>query len=171
MVQPERFPFRDDGPPSRLGPGLVPSRSEAGPGPGPVRHGVVEPGTVGGVGTADEEEGEAAYVRPYTVTGGRTRPTGTELPFEALVETLTGPRPEHSPESRRILSLTAGQYLSVAELSAHLQLAIGVVRVLVGDLADEGAVRIHGLTAPTSTSAPATTLSVLESVLNGISAL
>lgn len=161
MDRPERFPFRDDGPPSQVGPDPV---------PGSGRHGTVESGTGGGAGTADGEEVEAAYVRPYTVTGGRTRPTGTDLPFEALVETLTGPRPEHSPESRRILALAAGQYLSVAELSAHLQLAIGVVRVLVGDLTDQGAVRIHGLTT-TAAPAPATTLSVLESVLNGISAL
>lgn len=119
----------------------------------------------------DGEDGEAAYVRPYTVTGGRTRPSGTDLPFEALVEALTGPRPGHCPESRRILTLASGQYLSVAELSAHLHLAIGVVRVLVGDLSDEGSVRVHGLTTTTALPAPATTLSVLESVLNGISAL
>jgi hypothetical protein len=129
---------------------------------------MVEPDGAGG---ADGADGEPAYVRPYTVTGGRTRPSGTDLPFEALVEALTGPRSDHSPESRRILGLAAGHYLSVAELSAHLHLAVGVVRVLVGDLADEGVVRIHGLTATSSSPAPATTLSVLESVLNGITAL
>jgi hypothetical protein len=128
-------------------------------------------GGAGGAGAVDGEDGEPAYVRPYTVTGGRTRPSGTDLPFEALVEALTGPRSDHSPESRRILGLAAGHYLSVAELSAHLHLAVGVVRVLVGDLADEGVVRIHGLTATSSSPAPAATLSVLESVLNGITAL
>jgi hypothetical protein len=153
MVDSERFPFRDDGTPSRFGPPSLAGSSD-------------------GQGTRPEpDDGEAAYVRPYTVTGGRTRPSGTDLPFEALVEALSRPRSEHSPESRRILDLAAGQYLSVAELSAHLHLAIGVVRVLVGDLADEGSVRVHGLTAATSDPAPATTLSVLESVLNGISAL
>jgi Protein of unknown function (DUF742) len=157
MVEPERFPFRDDGPGSRT-PAL--------PRPGDVHL----PEAVG-AGAADGEDGEAAYVRPYTVTGGRTRPSGTDLPFEALIEALPGARLDHSPESRRILALAAGQYLSVAELSAHLHLAVGVVRVLVGDLADEGAVRIHGLTTAPTGTAPATTLSVLESVLNGISAL
>lgn len=156
MSEPERFPFRDDGPGSRT-PGL--------PRPRDGRHEACG----GAADGEDGEDGEAAYVRPYTVTGGRTRPSGTDLPFEALIEALTGARPDHSPESRRILALAAGQYLSVAELSAHLHLAVGVVRVLVGDLADEGAVRIHGLT--TAPTAPATTLSVLESVLNGISAL
>jgi hypothetical protein len=117
------------------------------------------------------DEGEAASVRPYTVTGGRTRPSGTDLPFEAIVEALVSPRSDHSPESRRILGLAAGHYLSVAELSAHLHLAVGAVRVLVGDLADEGEVRIHRLTATTSGRVPVTSLSVLESVLDGISAL
>jgi hypothetical protein len=119
----------------------------------------------------EDGDGEAAYVRPYTVTGGRTRPSGTVLPFEALVEGLTGPRPDHSSESRRILELITGQYLSVAELSAHLHLPVGVVRVLVGDLADEGTVRVHGLTTTSCAPAPSATLSILESVLNGISAL
>ena len=59
--------------------------------------------------------------------------------------------------------------LSVAELSAHLHLPLGVVRVLVGDLADEGRVVVHRPSATTAN--PAADLKVLESVLNGISAL
>lgn len=117
------------------------------------------------------DNAEAAYVRPYTVTRGRTRPTRENLPFEALVEALGAARSDHSPESRRILLLVESQYLSVAELSAHLRLPVGVVRVLVGDLSDEGLVRVHGLTTTDTGYTPATTLSVLESVLNGISAL
>lgn len=178
MVETAQFPFRDDGPPSRIpgvpGPGRAEAPEPAAEVPASDAGKVGAVGAVGALaaaGAGDGEDGEVAYVRPYTVTGGRTRPSGPDLPFEALVEALAGPRPQHSPESRRILDLSAGQYLSVAELSAHLRLAIGVVRVLVGDLADEGAVRVHGLTAVTSGPAPATTLSVLESVLDGISAL
>ena len=116
---------------------------------------------------------EASYVRPYTVTGGRTRPSSSSLPIEALVETvcvLPAAGAGQTPEKRRILALADGQYLSVAEISAHLHLPVGVVRVLVSDLADEDLVRVHGL-AMADAYAPATTLSVLESVLNGISAL
>ncbi len=114
---------------------------------------------------------EAAAVRPYTVTGGRTRPAVAALALEALVEALPSHTPAGRPtEERRILELAAGRYLSVAELSAHLRLPVGVVRVLVGDLAEEGAVRVHGL-ATQSPSSPATTLSVLESVLDGIASL
>lgn len=150
MGEPEPFRGRDDGPGLRYGPVRQPWCG-------------VPPGAT--------EDGEAAYVRPYTVTGGRTRPAGTDLPFEALIEALTGPRSGHCPESRRILQLVTGQYLSVAELSARLRLPVGAVRVLVGDLASEGAVRVHGLAATMSQLAPATNLSVLESVLDGISTL
>lgn len=119
---------------------------------------------------ADDQDDDV-YVRPYTVTGGRTRPSSASLPIEALVETVGTPFPGLSPEKRRILELTDGQYLSVAEISAHLHLPVGVVRVLVSDLADDELVRVHGLAMAESPYAPATTLSVLESVLNGISAL
>lgn len=115
-------------------------------------------------------EDDASTVRPYTVTGGRTAPSSRDLPVEALVQGVAAAETTTPPEKRGILELTAAQYLSVAELSAHLRLPVGVVRVLVSDLADAGAVRVHGLT-PSSTYHPATTLTVLESVLDGISAL
>lgn len=124
-----------------------------------------------GSGFDDDGFEDASTVRPYTVTGGRTRPSSESLPIEALVR-ATGPAaPTCTPEERRILDLTSGQYLSIAEVSAHMKLPVGVVRVLVGDLADADLVRIDGLTANESAYNPASTLSVLESVLNGISAL
>ena len=110
-------------------------------------------------------------VRPYTVTGGRTRAKRSDLPMEALVRAVTA-SPEASGvanERRRILELTSSSILSVAELSAHLKLPLGVVRVLVGDLADDGLVVVHGGTP--AAASPASDLKVLESVLHGISAL
>ena len=119
----------------------------------------------------EDDAAEEFTVRPYTVTGGRTRPTSTSIPVEALVEAVAQPEVGMTPERRRILKLTASQYLSVAELSAHLHLPVGVVRVVVSDLSTAGKVRVHGLPATTTTAEPATTISVLESVLNGISSL
>ena len=127
-------------------------------------------GQPGGHRPDGEPDHEASSVRPYTVTGGRTRPSSASLPIEALVENLSRPGAGLTPEKRQILTLTDGQYLSVAEISAHLHLPVGVVRVLVSDLADDELVRLHGLAMPDA-YAPAATLSVLESVLNGISAL
>lgn len=119
----------------------------------------------------DEEMVEdARVVRPYALTRGRTRPGRADLPLEALVRGVASATDTvGTSERRRILELTGGQILSVAELSAHLSLPLGVVRVLVGDLADEGLVVVHS--GSSAAAAPATNLKVLESVLNGISAL
>lgn len=115
--------------------------------------------------------GAARIVRPYTVTGGRTRVTGRDLPLEALVQTVV-PRPDSAPtsmEPHKILDLCQKDILSVAEVSAHLHLPLGVVRVLIGDLAAAGFVLVHN--AGAVPAAPVNQLAILESVLNGISQL
>jgi hypothetical protein len=112
---------------------------------------------------------ESGSIRPYAVTGGRTRSKGELIPIEALVSVIGRPPVQLSAEKLRIVGLAMAQYLSIAELSAHMQMPVGVVRVLVGDLVEEGHARVHGAVA--SAYNPATTLSVLESVLDGISAL
>ena len=118
----------------------------------------------------EEAVEEARVVRPYALTRGRTRPGRSDLPLEALVRVVAGASdPIGTTERRRILDLTRDQILSVAELSAHLSLPLGVVRVLVGDLADEGLVVVH--TGSPAAAPPAANLKVLESVLDGISAL
>ena len=118
----------------------------------------------------DDAVEDARVVRPYALTRGRTRPGRAHLPMEALVRGVVGAEdPEPTPERRRILELSTESILSVAELSAHLALPLGVVRVLVGDLADGGLVVVH--TGSPSAAPAATNLKVLESVLNGISAL
>ncbi|GAB7191777.1 hypothetical protein NUM3379_24850 [Kineococcus sp. NUM-3379] len=161
---------------------MTPAPDPPGPVPGPP--GPV-PGPAGDPGSHDarardlyahetgdgDHEGEEFTLRPYTVTGGRTRPTSADIPVEALVEAVVSPELRMTPERRRLLELTTGQYLSVAELSAHLRLPVGVVRVVVSDLSADGQVRIHGMAPATTTADPASTISVLESVLNGISSL
>jgi len=120
-------------------------------------------------------EHEARSVRPYTVTGGRVRSASSDMPLEALVEVLPGAMNGHGlpPEKRAILRHAAHTYVAVAELSALLHLPIGVVRVIVADLADAKYVRVH-TAAPMAVQSgwsQALSLSALESVLNGISAL
>lgn len=116
------------------------------------------------------EEVEPPTVRPYTVTGGRTRSGQVPLPIEALVRSASSGL-RMSGEKRRILELTDQQYLSIAELSAHLRLPVGVIRVLVADLSDERLATVHGRMSGGSEFAASLPLSVLESVLNGIAAL
>ena len=124
---------------------------------------------------ADHVEYEARTVRPYAVTGGRVKSSRSDLPLEALVELMPGAVAGIGlpPERRAILHHAAAGYISIAELSALLHLPLGVVRVLVSDLADQQYVRVHSsqpLDVQTGQS-PALSLSVLESVLNGIAAL
>jgi Protein of unknown function (DUF742) len=106
-------------------------------------------------------------VRPYALTGGRTRTR-----YHLLVETLVSvPRydPAFSealmPESRALYERARAQ-LSIAELSALLLLPLGVVRVLISDLATQGAVLIH----PTA-HAFHNDRGVLEKILRGLGEL
>jgi hypothetical protein len=121
---------------------------------------------------------EAATVRPYAVTGGRVRSALSDLPLEALVEVLPGAVSSHglTPEKRAILQHAAHTYVSIAELSALLRLPLGVVRILVADLQEAGHLTVHTSTPVNvhtghGSSHSGLSLSVLESVLNGISAL
>ncbi|MBO1753461.1 DUF742 domain-containing protein [Actinotalea sp. BY-33] len=132
------------------------------------------PGRHADPGPDDGVEYEARTVRPYAVTGGRVRAANSDLPLEALVEVLPGAASNGlPPEKRAIIQHAAHTFVSVAELSAMLRLPLGVVRVLVMDLAESQHLRVHTST-PVSVhtgQSPALSLSVLESVLNGISAL
>jgi hypothetical protein len=82
-------------------------------------------------------------VRPYAHTGGRTR-AARELALEALVSTSRSPVPGGlgTAQRRRIVELCAWPR-SVAEVAALLDVPLGVARVLVGDLAADGAVVVH----------------------------
>ena len=82
-------------------------------------------------------------IRPFILTGGRTSSTRPGLRWETLVETLADrARLARTTEQRTVLSL-AGRPISIAELSAYMHLPTQVVAILVGDLLDMGAIRIH----------------------------
>ncbi|MEU8529077.1 MULTISPECIES: DUF742 domain-containing protein [Streptomyces] len=82
-------------------------------------------------------------VRPYAMTGGRTRPR-YQLAIEALVSTTADPSRLQGqlPEHQRICRLCF-EIKSVAEISALLSIPLGVARILVADLAEAGLVAIH----------------------------
>jgi hypothetical protein len=83
-----------------------------------------------------------------------------------------------SPEETAIVRQIATAYLTVAEVSARLKLPVGVVKVLVSDLAEHGVLLVHDTVAGASNpnqaggaTAKEQTLELLESVLNAISEL
>lgn len=119
--------------------------------------------------SVDSGEGaEASFrVRPYALTGGRTR-GGLDLPLETLVlcnERGWSVMNQLGLEQRRILSL-AGEPISLAELSAHLDVVIGATRVLVGDLVASGF-----LDSRSGSYAEQPDIGLLERVLDGLKAL
>ncbi len=118
---------------------------------------------------------DAYTVRPYAVTGGRVATDG--LAIEALVTTLNaeGSVKGMTPEKKKILQLAAEDYISIAELSAHCKLPLGVIRILVTELSDNEYLKIHtngrGAAQDSGDESSGITLSLLESVLDGIAAL
>lgn len=117
-------------------------------------------------------------VRPYSLTGGRTR-----FGHVLLVETFVGAtaaleaaeeRRELTngnltsrvmPEVRAIVELCR-RMRTVAEIAALLRMPLGVVRVLLSDLADQGKIRVYGTGTGHGTGRPDRAL--LERVLSGL---
>ncbi|MFE1907446.1 DUF742 domain-containing protein [Streptomyces gardneri] len=112
-------------------------------------------------------------VRPYSLTGGRTR-FGHVLLVETFVAALEaaparkvlsgGPAGRGlMPEMRAIVEICR-RMRTVAEISALLKMPLGVVRVLLSDLADQGKIRVYGTGHGTGQPDRA----LLERVLSGL---
>lgn len=121
-----------------------------------------------------EADDAGRLVRPYTMTGGRT---GRDLPQIALeaqiVATKAGQENRHLYrfEAARIIDLTLSQ-LALVEVSARLDVPVGVVRVVVADLARRGALQI--LDPPTGNATDLDSYqytTLLRKVLDGIKSL
>ncbi|CAL9439030.1 DUF742 domain-containing protein [Streptomyces sp. Tu 3180] len=118
-----------------------------------------------------------ARVRPYSLTGGRTR-FGHVLLVETFVgstaaleaaeerrELTSGGLSAIMPEMRAIVELCR-RMRTVAEIAALLKMPLGVVRVLLSDLADQGKIRVYGTGTGHGTGRPDRAL--LERVLSGL---
>ncbi|NUR88264.1 MAG: DUF742 domain-containing protein [Nonomuraea sp.] len=106
-------------------------------------------------------------VRPYALIRGRTRSSGELLDLIATVSAAGEAVPEQlGPEQRQIMR-AARSPISVADVAVELDLPVGVVRVLLGDLRDQG---LLSVTSP-SAAAPRTNERILKEVINGLRAL
>jgi hypothetical protein len=95
----------------------------------------------------DEGDPPPSLVRPYSRTGGRTRPV-RDLAIEALVVTRgegidTSTLPLLSPEHASVIELSRGT-VSVAEVAVGLGVPIGVARVIIADMVELGLVEVLG---------------------------
>jgi hypothetical protein len=115
---------------------------------------------------ADDFGDEAAMVRPYAWTRGRTK-ANYDLKLETLVstsdrvhdDTLIG-QVEH-----RAVSTLCRCPLSVAEVAAKLSIPLGVARVILSDMAELGLISIHQTFADDDIAAH---LVLMERVLSGL---
>lgn len=109
------------------------------------------------------DDAAGRLIRPYTVSGGRTRPTAALDLLSLVMPTGATPRSHLGPDHTLALGLCDGP-TSVAEIAAHLRLPAVVTKVLLSDLVDCGALtakapRLHDTT---------TDRSLLEAVLDGL---
>jgi hypothetical protein len=120
----------------------------------------------------DDEAGP--LVRPYAMTGGRTKPGPTGVCFD-LIALVTlhkgamdvGDDTSLGPEHLALIDLCRGETQSVAELAAGADLPVGVVRVLLGDLLELGRVTVSRPVPP----AQLPDERILREVIEGLRAL
>ena len=108
-------------------------------------------------------------VRPYAMTQGRVAPSGGEFDLVAFVVATMPEVPPAShllPEHHAIIG-ACWEPVSVVELASKLDLAIGVVRVLLGDLRSAGLISLY---EPPAAGQPHD-VDVLKAVVNGLRAL
>ncbi|MFI8190039.1 DUF742 domain-containing protein [Streptomyces sp. NPDC085946] len=109
-------------------------------------------------------------VRPFTLTGGRTRPSRSDF---TLITTVTAVDPQPAsaarpqPEHLRILRLCA-EPVAVAELAARLDLPVSVVVILLCDLLEAGRITAR---PPRRVSRTAPDLDLLQKVRDGLGRL
>jgi len=83
----------------------------------------------------EQEEVDGSAIRPYLLTGGRTRSIGVDLAIEAMVITREDADGRSlTPEQVLILDVCQSP-IAIAEIAVKLSVPIGVARVLVSDLA------------------------------------
>ena len=92
----------------------------------------------------DAEGARAAdlVIRPFLLTGGRTRPAQNGLLIEALIQARPGAAEVALRFEARQIVEVCQQPMSVAELAASLRVPIGGARVLISDLNADGLIEL-----------------------------
>jgi hypothetical protein len=112
----------------------------------------------------EDEAYRPRLIRSYTLTAGRTA-SNVDLALEATLRLQAGAEaPALSPSAAQVLEVCDRR--SVAEVSALTKMPIGVTRVLLGDLIEQGLIRIQAtITDNTSTDER---LELIERTLRGL---
>lgn len=110
----------------------------------------------------------ARIVRPYALTAGRTRSV-VDLPLEATLRLDTSATRRAWAEDLQGKIVAVCDLRSVAEVSALIKTPLGVVRVLLGDLVQQGYVHVQATITENSTDDER--FDLLERTLRGLRAL
>src|SRR3984885_2714112 len=114
------------------------------------------------------EQEAGPFVRPYAVTKGRTAPAkGRSIGLIDMGVTVPAARPPAGlgPGHREVLA-RCRRPVTVADLAADVNLPIGVIQVLLGDLTEHGMVRVVA-----TPKGQLTNRQLLNAVLDGLKAL
>jgi hypothetical protein len=109
-------------------------------------------------------------VRPYALTGGRTRHSGEAFDLVATVSATQARVADPGglgPEHYSVLQV-AQVPTTVVDIASDVDLPLGVVRILLGDLRELGLVLIQ---APVSMKARQVDRNTLREVLHGLRGL
>jgi hypothetical protein len=125
-----------------------------------------------GVGGKWVDRDSGPVVRPYAVTGGRTEPADGEV-LDLIAIVMDSGRPAEpadqfglGPEHRRILNLCQHP-ATVADVASDTGLPVGVIRVLLADLIQQGRVKV----LPGRPAGGKPSAQLLREVLHGLRAL
>ncbi|MGW0939842.1 DUF742 domain-containing protein [Streptomyces sp. NPDC002666] len=132
------------------------------------------PGTPGDPQSSRWYDADAGpVVRPYAMTRGRTS-SASRHRLDLIAIVMPEPAADDpgmdqmlSPEHVEIIELCNEMPQSIAELAAGLDLPVGVVRVLVGDLVEDELVHVTRPVPP----AELPDVNILREVINGLRAL
>lgn len=121
-------------------------------------------GPVSGVLWPQEPGSETSLIRPYSLTDGRTRPSRPDLSLAAQVVSVPAVEElQVDTELREILAICIHP-LSVAEVAARSALPLGVTRILMSDLLDQGLLMVHEAGPPSERPSLNTLRLVLERI-------
>jgi hypothetical protein len=82
-------------------------------------------------------------VRPFVMTGGRTRAEGRELRMETMLRTVAEPEAGTLPSEQLAMVQLCREPQSIAEVAARLNLVLGVAAIIAGDLINQGLFEVH----------------------------
>ena len=91
----------------------------------------------------DDARGGHDFVRPFIMTGGRTRAERRDLRVETMLHASADDVPFDLPSEQEELLRLCREPQSVAEIAAKLHLVVGVVTVIAGDLIAAGHLDVH----------------------------